>query len=128
MNDQVRDIALRLGPTLGQPVDAEWFGPDDCWGMAARLEALMNAKKPIAPAALGLLEDLAIALNVRRGEEVSFHAALEAQLGPCPFPPEVIAAVVRYVRSQLHFKPSSARVQLSPGGPTHVPLKNYDFE
>jgi hypothetical protein len=128
MNDQVRDIALRLGPTLGQPVDAEWFGPDDCWGMVARLEGLMNANKPVAPAALGLLEDLAIALNVRRGEAVTFHAALEAQLGTCPFPAQTIVAVVRYVRGQLHFKPSNTRVELSPGLPTHVPLKNYDFE
>lgn len=127
MNSQVREIALRLAASIGQPVEEEWFCEDDCWAIVTRLEAMMLADQRIPPAALRFLEDLALALNIRSGDGATFHSALEAQLGTSPLSAETLRAIVRYVRSQLHFAARLSRVELRPSV-VHVPLKNYEFK
>jgi hypothetical protein len=56
-----------------------------------------------------------------------FLQALEAQLGPSPFPVSTIVTIVKYIRAQLHFATTPPKVQLDVKS-AYVPLKNYDFE
>ena len=126
MTDSVRTIALRLAVALGLTVDPEYFLSDAAWALVAQLEAAMNAQKRLDPAVLQLINDVSIAMNVR-GENAYFDA-LEAQLGSCPFPPETIGGIVKYVCAQLHFEPKREPVQLDPQNATHVPHKNYEFK
>lgn len=128
MTDSVRLIAVRLATALGLTVDPEYFMTDAAWALVAQLEAAMNAKKRLDPAVLSLLEDVAIAMNVRGGEDNAVFNALEAQLGSSPFPPETITGIVKYVRGQLHFEPRRGGVELDPQNATHVPHKNYEFK
>ena len=128
MNDELRGIAIRLAAALGFPVEPEWFGVDTAWGLVAKLEAAMHAKQRLDPATLQLLSELAIAMGMRGGDEGVFHQALERRLGTSPFSPEAIVAVVRYVRTQLHFDAAPKRVELDPSHAVYVPLKNYDYE
>ena len=121
-------IALRLATALGLTVDPEYFMNDAAWVLVAQLEAAMNANKRLDPVVLSLLEDITIAMNVRGGEEHVFFNTLEAQLGTCPFPPETITGIVKYVRGQLHFGSKRQGVELDPQNATHVPHKNYEFK
>ena len=128
MTDSVRLIALRLATALGLTVDPEYFMNDAAWALVAQLESSMNEKRRLDPLVLQLLEDVSIAMNARGRDENVFHAALEAQLGQSPFPPETILGIVRYVRAQLHFAPKRTDVELDPQNATHVPHKNYEFK
>lgn len=113
---------------LGFTVDPEYFESDAGWALVTELETKMNSRSRLDPLVLRLLEDLSIELNARGRDEVVFHAALEGQLGSCPFPPETIVAIVRYVRGQLHFGKKTTQVELDPKAATHVPNKNYEFK
>ena len=128
MTDSVRIIALRLAAALGVTVDPEYFMNDAGWMLVAQLEAAMNENRRLDALVLQLVEEVSIALNARGRDETVFCSALEAQLGPSPFPPETIVGIVRYVRAQLHFNPRRDRVELDPQNFGHVPLKNYDFK
>lgn len=128
MTDSVRNIALRLAAALGLTVDPEWFLDDSGWALVAQLEAAMNARRRLDPVVLQLLGEVAIAMNARGRDVNGFYAALEAQLGACPFPPETIAGIARYVLGQLHFEPKRVGVELDPQNATYVPNKNYEFK
>jgi hypothetical protein len=120
-------LGMRLGRALGFDVDPEYFNEDACWTLVAKLEESMNSGKKLDPTVLHLLEELAMALNVRGGDETRFHDALEAQLGSSPFPASTIVDIVRYVRGQLHFTTRKAPVQLHMES-RFVPLKSLDYE
>jgi hypothetical protein len=129
VNDQVKQLGLRLASALGFEVSPEDFSDDVAWALFARLELCANERRHLDATVLRVIEDLSIVLHVSGGDEALFLRALEGQLGPSPFPVETIIAIVKYVRGQLHdFSARVNKVQLDDVRQAWVPHKNLDFE
>lgn len=127
MTPIVHNIGVRLARALGYEVDPQYFNEEAAWQVVDRMAQLREEGKRLDPNVLHLCEELAMALNVRGGDESQFHGALSAQLGPSHVPVSVIVDIVKWVRSQLHFVVRKQPVQLHMHSREFVPLKSLDL-
>ena len=132
MDAPLHAIVVRLIRSMGQVVEDDWVSDDQVWAFLPHLVAPLKAGHGLPAGVMHVVMELGLMLAISPGAPAAaYQQALEAELGPSPYPADEFAELVSLMREQVngHFEKATGLrgPNLTGEGGSAASNKNYEY-